>query len=417
MTAVVRGYSTAMVGVAAVAAVTLQLMNVNSHEVQADGHSLHADVSRDGRLVVFDSLATNLSAQAVGRPDDQEVYLRDRRRGRTRMVSLSSHGNASNAWSWKPSLSPSGRFVAFCSTASNLTRPDRLPRAPHFGPGLDPRTDVFVRDLRRRITRRASSDWRGGMANAGSCHPSVADTGDVAFESEASDLVKGDTNGFIETFVYDWSSRRVRAAAVPAGGGGSAGSGGAAISPDGRYVAFYTGERLAPADVDALGDVYVRDRRRGTTRVASPGAVSCYNPPVLGLTPRARHVLHWCDDGLRVFDRRSGKHANASPTVDGRSPDRTITDAGISADGRTVVFCSEAYNLGAGDGLGDHVFAWHRQSAAATVVATASSCVWSADVSANGRTATFTATMPGLVPQDIRDVRQSDAFVAEPLRW
>jgi hypothetical protein len=417
MTAVVRGYSTAMVGVAAVAAVTLQLMNVNSHEVQADGHSLHADVSRDGRLVVFDSLATNLSAQAVGRPDDQEVYLRDRRRGRTRMVSLSSHGNASNAWSWKPSLSPSGRFVAFCSTASNLTRPDRLPRAPHFGPGLDPRTDVFVRDLRRRITRRASSDWRGGMANAGSCHPSVADTGDVAFESEASDLVKGDTNGFIETFVYDWSSRRVRAAAVPAGGGGSAGSGGAAISPDGRYVAFYTGERLAPADVDALGDVYVRDRRRGTTRVASPGAVSCYNPPVLGLTPRARYVLHWCDDGLRVFDRRSGKHANASPTVDGRSPDRTITDAGISADGRTVVFCSEAYNLGAGDGLGDHVFAWHRQSAAATVVATASSCVWSADVSANGRTATFTATMPGLVPQDIRDVRQSDAFVAEPLRW
>jgi hypothetical protein len=401
-----------MIGIAAAAVVTLQLVNVSSHEVQADGHSLHADVSRDGRLVVFDSLAGNLSAQ-----DDQEVYARDRRRGRTRIVSLNSRGRASNGWSWQPSLSPNGRYVAFCSTASNLARPDRLPRVPHVGPGLDPRTDVFVRDLRRRITRRASSDWRGGMANAGSCRPSVANTGDVAFESGASDLVRGDTNGYIETFVYDWSSRRVRAVAVGAGSGRSAGSGGAAMSPDGRYVAFYTGERLAPADVDALGDVYLRDRRRGTTRVASPGATGCYNPPVLGLTPRARHVLHWCDGGLRVLDRRTGTVANASPTVDGRPPDRTITDAGISADGRTVVFCTEAYNLGPNDGLGDHVFAWHRrQPAAVTVVSSAGSCVWSADVSANGRTAIFTATLPGLVPQDVRDMRQGDAFVAEPLR-
>src|SRR5215218_4959307 len=191
-----------MLGVAAVAAVALQLMNVSTHDVQADGQSLHADVSSDGRLVVFDSLATNLSAQA--RPDDQEVYLRDRRRGRTRMVSLNSRGRASNGGSWNPSLSPNGRFVAFCSTASNLARPDRLPLVPHFGPGLPPRTDVFVRDLWRRITRRASSDWRGGMANAGSCWPSVADTGNVAFVSEASDLVRGDTNGFMETFVYGW---------------------------------------------------------------------------------------------------------------------------------------------------------------------------------------------------------------------
>jgi len=332
------------------------------------------------------------------------------------MVSRNSRGRASNAWSWMPSLSPNGRFVAFCSTASNLARPDRHPRVPHLGPGLDPHTDVFVRDLRRGVTRRASSDRRGGMANAGSCRPSVADDGDVAFESEASDLVRGDTNGFIETFVYDWTARRVRAVAVPAGGGGSAGSEGAAISPDGRYVAFYTGTRLAPEDVDALGDAYLRDRRRGTVHVVSPGGVDCHHGGVLGLTPHARHVLHWCQDGLRVLDRRTGEVANASPTVDGLPPDRTVTDAGISADGRTVVFCAEAYNLGAHDGLGDHVFAWHRGRATATVVSAAGSCVWSADVSADGRTAVFTASLPGLVPQDVGDARQSDAFVADPLR-
>lgn len=85
-----------MIGVTAVAAVALQLVNVSSHEMQADGHSIHADISGNGRLVVFDSLATNLSAAPLQRPDDQEVYLRDRRRGVTRLVSRSSRGRVSN---------------------------------------------------------------------------------------------------------------------------------------------------------------------------------------------------------------------------------------------------------------------------------------------------------------------------------
>jgi hypothetical protein len=219
---------------------------------------------------VFDSFARNLSSRPLQRPDDQEVYLRNRRSGRTRMVSLNSRGRASNAWSWMPSLSPNGRYVAFCSTASNLVRPDRRPRVPHTGPGLDPHTDVFVRDLRRGVTRRASSDQRGRMANAGSCFPSVADNGDVAFVSEATDLVRGYRNRFIETFVWDWSSRRVRAVAGPPGGGPGPGSEGAAISPDGRYVEFYTGGRLAASDTDVLGDAYLYDRRRGSAQVVNP---------------------------------------------------------------------------------------------------------------------------------------------------
>jgi hypothetical protein len=164
----------------AVAAVALQLVSVSSGEVQADGHSIHADLSRDGRLVVFDSLAKNLSPRARGL-FPQHVYLRDRRRGSTRMVSLNSAGRTSNLADWQPSISPSGRFVAWCSTSTNLARSDRHSGIPHTGPGLDPRTDVFVRDLQRGITRRASDDSRGGMANNASCRPDVANDGDVAF--------------------------------------------------------------------------------------------------------------------------------------------------------------------------------------------------------------------------------------------
>jgi WD40 repeat protein len=404
-----------MIGVAVVTAAALQLVNVNSQEVQADGHSIRADISRDGRFVVFDSLAGNLSTPTRPAYGDQEVYLRDRRLGSTRMVSRNSRGRPSNGGSFQPSLSPNGRFLAFCSTASNLARPDRLPRVPHVGPGVDPHTDVFVRDLRRGITRRASTDRDGGMANEGSCRPSVANTGDVAFTSAASDLVRGDGNGFIETFVYDWSSRRVRAVAVPDGGGRSVGSDGAAISPDGRYVAFYTGSRLARADTDALSDAYLHDRRRRTTRVVSPGPLTCFHVDILALTPRARHVLYSCEDGLHILDRRSGRVRYATPTFDGRPPDRSILDAGISADGAIVVFCTEAYNMTASDGPYDNVFAWAGGARVADV-AHAGHCQSSTGVSADGRTAVFTADMPGLVPEDVRDVRQSDAFVAGPLR-
>ena len=405
-----------MTGAVAAVAIALQLVNVNSQGVQGDGHSIWADVSRDGRLVAFDSFADNLSSRPLQRPDDQEVYLRNRRNGRTRMVSLNSRGRVSNAWSWMPSLSPNGRYLAFCSTASNLVRPDRRPRVPHTGPGLDPHTDVFVRDLRRGVTRRASSDPRGRMANAGSCFPSVADNGDVAFVSEATDLVRGYRNRFIETFVWDWSSRRVRAVAAAPDGGAGPGTDGAAISPDGRYVAFYTRGRLAASDTDRLGDAYLYDRRRRSEQVVSPGSLDCFHGGILGLTSHARHVLHWCGDMVRVLDRRNGRVVNATPTLDGRPPNSTVTDAGFSGDGRTVVFCTSASNFARPfDGVGEWAYVWQRDSGAVTALANAGSCVRTADVSADGRTALFTADMPGLVPNDVRDVRQSDAFVA-PLR-
>ena len=93
-----------------------------------------------------------------------------------------------------------------------------------------------------------------------------------------------------------------------------------------------------------------------------------------------------------------------------------MTDADISADGRTVVFCTSAANFPRPfDGVGEGVYAWQRDSGAVTALANAGSCVRTADVSADGRTALFTADMPGLAPNDVRDVRQTDAFVA-PLR-
>jgi hypothetical protein len=398
----------------AVAAVALQLVSVSSGEVQADGHSIHADLSRDGRLVVFDSLAKNLSRRAQG-PFPQHVYLRDRRRGSTRMVSLNSAGQTSNLADWQPSISPSGRFVAWCSTSTNLARPDRHSGIPHTGPGLDPHTDVFVRDLQRRITRRASDDARGGMANDASCRPDVADDGDVAFESYATDLVAGDKNGYVDVFAYDWASDRVRRVSVTSAGRESiAGAQGVAISAEGRYVAFYTGSKLAPRDRDRLGDAYLHDRLRRTTRVVSSRPTGCYYEQTLALTPRARHVLYGCGSELLAHDLRTGRVVVANPTLDG-GPGEQVSRASISDDARTVVFCTRAKNVAPGHGPDDDVVVRDLRRGTAQVVAhagPADGCVRTVAVSGDGRTAVFSGDAPRIVPQDVRDPRQTDIFAA-----
>jgi hypothetical protein len=399
--------------------VVLQLLSVNSSGVQANGHSFQGDISRDGRLVAFHSLATNLSDRDRAK-DPQHVYLRDRRRGRTRMVSLSSSGRTSNLADWQPSLSPNGRFVAWCSISTNLARPDQHSGVPWTGPGLDPRTDVFVRDLRRGLTRRASDDHRGRMANNASCRPDVANDGDVAFESHASDLVSGDTNGYVDVFAYDWAGDRLRRVSVTSGGRQSvSGAAGVAISAEGRYVAFYTGARLTASDGDNLGDVFVHDRMRRSTRLVSAGADSCYIEPLLALTPRARHVLYACGTALVVRDLTSGRSVVANPASDGGAAADAVSRAALSDDARTVVFCTRAKNLARDHGPDDDVVMRDTRLGKTTVLAHAGAsigCLGTTAVSADGRTALFSGDAPGIVPADRRDPRQADLFVASPLR-
>jgi len=397
----------------------LQLVSVNSSEVQANAHSIHGDISGGGRLVVFDSLATNLSDRAR-RGNPQHVYLRDRRRGTTRMISLSSSGRTSNLGDWQPSISPDGRFAAWCSISTNLARPDRHSGVPWTGPGLDPRTDVFVRDLRRGITRRASDDRGGGMANNASCRPDVANNGDVAFESHASDLVAGDTNGYVDVFAYDWADDRLARVSVASGGRqGVAGAQGVAMSADGRYVAFYTGSRLSSDDGDKLGDVYLRDRRRRTTRLVSAGAEGCYNESVLALAPRARHVLYECGNALVIRDLRSGRSVVANPGLDGRPAEDAVSRAAFSDDARTVVFCTRAKNLAHGHGPDDDVIVRDVRHGTTRVLAHAGAsmgCLGTIAVSGDGCKALFGGDTPGIVPDDRRDPRQADIFLAAPLR-
>ena len=235
---------------------------------EADG-GLHLSISSDGQLVAFTYGANGLD------PDDwnhiEDVYVLDWSAGQATRVSLTGDtpvvgGGSGSGW---PSISGDGRFVAFVSDASNLVSGDSNE--------ID---DVFVYDRQGGLTSRVSVATNGAQANQSSqYYPSMSASGRfVAFWSEATSLVPGDTNNAPDVFVRDrdtdgdWifdepgavKTERVSVASDGAqGNGGSQGAGvGPAISADGRFVAFESNASdLVPGDNNgATSDIFVRDR-------------------------------------------------------------------------------------------------------------------------------------------------------------
>jgi Tol biopolymer transport system component len=153
------------------------------------GNSGNPSVSGDGRYVAFDSFAPNLVPGDTNRSPD--VFLRDRKSGKTKRISVRSGGRQANAWSVDPTISTNGRYIAFSSAATNMVPND-----------TNRRWDGFVHDRTARKTKRVSVQSDGGQARAGDSHD-VAISGDgrfVAFESLAKNLVSKDTNNRQDVF-------------------------------------------------------------------------------------------------------------------------------------------------------------------------------------------------------------------------
>src|SRR4051812_31433980 len=110
-----------------------------------DGNSVTPSVSASGRFVAFASRAKDL---ARGDSDAQrDVFVRDMKAGTTVLVSRASgpNGAAANGISIDASISGSGRYVAFASNATNLV-------ADPTGGSLH----IFVRDLVANTTELVS---------------------------------------------------------------------------------------------------------------------------------------------------------------------------------------------------------------------------------------------------------------------
>jgi Tol biopolymer transport system component len=194
-----------------------------------------------------------------------------------------------NGDSVAPVLSPDGRYVLFSSSANNLMAND------NSQPGLN----VFLRDRASSSTVLVSPNWSGtGRANGNSRFASITPDGHyVAFESDASDLVQGDTNGVSDVFRRDVAAGTTVLVSVAAdSGSGNGPSTNAVMTPDGRYVAFVSAAtNLVVGDTNRIADVFVRDLLTQTTVLASMGAVIPTGATSAGvssvsITPDGRYV-------------------------------------------------------------------------------------------------------------------------------
>jgi hypothetical protein len=232
-----------------------ECVSVSSSGALGNWPSHVGGISSDGTIASFASVASNLAPGDLNGLSD--VFVRDRSTGSTERVSVDSNGVEGKGGSEDPVISSDGVIVAFWSNAANLVSGD-----------TNASSDIFVHDRSTRITECVSVDSSGVQGNGLSLYPAIsADGRFVAFESIATNLVPGDTNGCYDVFVHDRVTGTTERASVDSSGAQAGGdSRRAALSPDGRIVAFHSAATdLVTGDNNGKVDVFLRDRSSATT--------------------------------------------------------------------------------------------------------------------------------------------------------
>lgn len=245
---------------------TNERVSVGPSGEQLDSDSYMGDVGAGGRYIAFVTDAPVVPGDTNGQGD---VIVVDRATGAYEIASVAWDGSPADAWSFFPSVSADGRYVAFQSDATNLV------------PGDDNAyQDIFVRDLLTGSTELVSVSTSGEQSNDYSEWPRIsADGSAVAFTSFASNLVPADLQECVwpnysvncgDVFVRDLEAGITERVSVTNDGGeANEESAATGISADGRWVSFHTPadnidpDRIPPPFPD--WDAYVRDRLTGVT--------------------------------------------------------------------------------------------------------------------------------------------------------
>jgi Domain of unknown function (DUF4347)/Cadherin-like/Putative Ig domain/WD40-like Beta Propeller Repeat len=273
-------------------------------------------------------------------------------------------------------------------------------------------------------------------ANARSDNASISSDGRyVVFESTATNLVVGDTNGVTDVFVYDRQTLTTKRVSVNSNGIEANGiSDRASISADGRYIAFSSSaSNLVSNDTNTRTDVFVHDQLLGTTArisVSSSGLQAAsgtlYNSDI---SADGRYVVfesqttNWglgasIYNDIYVHDRQTSTTSKLALLSVG-THNSYVNDAKISNDGRYVVFSSFATNLVSGDTNGTlDIFLHDRQTGTTSRVSVSSSGVQGIGgdsqggvISSDGRYAVFASLANNLVANDTNNSK--DIFVRD----
>ncbi len=344
-------------------------ISISSTGEEGNQSSYWPFISADGRYVTFTSDANDLVDNDSNSYGD--VFLHDLKAGKTDLISVAIDGKSGNDLSFWSSVSSDGRYVVFMSQATNLVASD-----------TNDTWDIFLRDMTTGETKIISNGFDGSQANSQSEYPVIsADGRYVAFASDATNLVQGDTNGYRDVFEYDRKAgKTIRVSVATDGTQTDNGTQvfALSISSDGKYIAFASlATTLIADDTNQVWDIFVHDRDKGeTTRVSisSDGLQADAGSYGVAISPDGRFVAFGSNatnlvpadtnNVMDVFihDRQSGKTERVSVASDGSQGNESsgflaVTPKGIdlaygpliTSDGRAVVFMSTALNLVVGD--------------------------------------------------------------------
>jgi Tol biopolymer transport system component len=329
----------------------------------AEGQSYDPSISADGRYVAFESKANNLSGA------DQDfvidVFLRDTQANTTILISRQSAadgGAGADVHALNPSVSPSGRYVAFESNSYELSTADH-----------DSFRDIFLRDVQTSttslISRANGAAGLGGDDN--SFNPSVSSNGEVAFQSNANNLSTADDNFLTNVYVRDSVASTTTVVSRPGGAAGDKADGPSykpSISANGRFVAFESqSNNFSATDNNRVVNIFRRDMETNALTLisrTSGGAGANGASAAPAISPDGRFVgfeslannLSTADNDLHrnVFLRDVVGAATilisrASAVDGGAGANGRSYAPSVSADGHFVAFDSEARNLSADD--------------------------------------------------------------------
>jgi Tol biopolymer transport system component len=241
-------------------------------------------ISRDGRIIAFRSVASNLVLNDTNAKPD--VFVHDRETGETTRISVSTDGVQGNSGSHLPAMNTTGRFIGFYSYASSLAENDT-----NF------KGDAFVHDRNTGRTVRVSVSAEGVQGDGHGSRPVLsADGRYVAFASSASNMIPDDTNGWRDIFFKDLATGKVTRISVDSfGNEGNHNIDTPFMTPDARFISFEAyASNFVDNDINPGWDLFMHDRYGALCRGEIPTWVGTLGDDVI-LGTEDRDVIHGLD--------------------------------------------------------------------------------------------------------------------------
>ncbi len=337
-------------------------------------------MSADGSLLVFQSDADNLVSGQGDANQATDVFVRNLKTGSTQLVSVTPTGQTGNGRSFDPVISPDGRYVAFLSTATNLSSvaANPLPAGAPDGSGL-----LYVRDLKTGTTTLVDATAAGAGSNglATGTFAFSPNSASLAFLDTSTNLTSGTSaatpSNNANVYLYTLSAGTTQAVSVTPGGALSQGSSittpGATslvFSPDGKSLAFTsnaTDLTRTPASlisgaggatnlylanlasgsialVSGSADGHLSDGSSGTPVFSPDGGLLAYLSTSNDITAAAQGPAQ-ANQNVFVYNISTGQNTAQSVTSQGVLSAGTVTQMVFSPDGKTLAFDSTGNDL------------------------------------------------------------------------